>query len=100
MLPEQLQEQVYMMNMFFPDEVVDENVIKENKDKFFEIWFGKMIHEALKSGWGVTETKWHAQEFTMAFMSLETSLGNVYFFHAYLVVARAKTYIGKELSTI
>ena len=57
MLPEQLQEQIYMLKMFFPSEVVDEDVIKENKDKFSEIRFEQVIHEALKSGWGVTETK-------------------------------------------
>ena len=90
MIPEQLQEQVYMLKMFFPSEIVDENVIKENKDKFSEIWFQQVIHEALKSRWGIIETKWHDQEFVMAFMSSESSLGNVYFVHAYLVIARAK----------
>ena len=79
-----------MLKMFFLGEVVDENVVKENEDKFFEIWFEQVIHEALKSGWGITETKWHDQEFIMAFMSSESSLVNVYFFHAYLVIARAK----------
>jgi len=78
------------MLKFFLSEVVDENVIKENEDKFSEIWFQQVIHEALKSGWGITKTKWHDQEFIMVFMSLERSLGNVYFFHAYLVIARAK----------
>lgn len=76
-----------MLYMFFPGEAVDENVIKEKKYKYSEIWFEKVIHEALKSGWGITETKWHDQEFIMAFMSLENSLQNVYFFHAYLVIA-------------
>ena len=90
MLPEQLQEQVYTLKMFFPGEAVDENVIKENEDKFFEIWFEQVIHEALKSGWGITETKWHDQEFIMSFRSSESCLGNVYFFHMYLVIARAK----------
>ena len=37
MLLEQLQEQIYMLKMFFPGEVLDEDVIKENKDKFSEI---------------------------------------------------------------
>lgn len=90
MLPEQLQEQVYMLKIFFPSEAIDENVIKENEDKFFEICFEQVIHEALKSGWGIKKTKWHDKEFIMAFMSLESSLGNVYFFHAYLVIARVE----------
>ena len=79
-----------MLKMFFPSEVVDENVIKENEDKFSEIWFQQVIHEALKSGWGITETKWHDQEFITAFMSSESSLRNVDFFHVYLVIAKAK----------
>ena len=59
MLPEQLQEQIYMLKMFFPGEAVDEDVIKENKDKFSEIWSEEVIHKALKSRGGITETKWH-----------------------------------------
>ena len=75
MLPDQLQEQVHMLKMFFLGEGIDENFIKENEDKFFEIWFEQLIHEALKSGWGITSTKWNDHEFIMAFMSLEGSLG-------------------------
>jgi len=89
-----------MLKMFFPGEVVDEDVIKENKDKFSEIWFEKVIHKALKSGWGITENKWNDQEFIMAFMSSESSLWNVYFFHANLVIARAKVELSKELTLI
>ena len=100
MLPEQLQEQIYMLKIFFPGEDVDEDVIKENKDKFFEIWFEQVIHEALKIGWGITETKWHDQEFMMAFMSSESSLWNVYLFHVNFVIARAKVEHSKELSPI
>lgn len=39
MIPEQLQEQLYMLKMFFIGNVVDENVIKENEEIFSEIWF-------------------------------------------------------------
>ena len=79
-----------MLKMFFPCEATDVNVIKENEDKFSKIWFEQVILEALKSGWSITGTKWHDQEFIMAFFSLESSLGNVYFFHAYLVIAQMK----------
>ena len=79
-----------MLKMFFPGQVIDENVIKENKDKFSEIWFEQVIHEALKSGWGIKKTKWHDQEFIMSFMSSKSSIRNVYFFHVYLVIAQAK----------
>ena len=89
-----------MLKTFFPCEAVDENVIKENEDKFSEIWFQQVIHEALKSGWGITETKWLDQEFIMAFMSLESSLWNVDFIHANLVVACTKIQLSEELSPI
>jgi len=81
-----------------PGVTVDENVIKENKDKFYEIWFEKLVHKALKSGWGITKTEWNDQELIMAIMSSESSLSNVYFFHVNLVVARVKVELSKELS--
>ena len=95
MLVEQLQEQIYMLKMFFPSEAIDEDVIKENKDKFSEIWFEQVVHKALKSGWGITKTKWCDEELIMDFMSLESSLWNVYLFHANLVIARAKVELSK-----
>ena len=100
MLAEQLQEQIYMLKMYGLGATVDEDVIKENNDKFSEIWFEKVVHKALKSGWGITKTEWHDQELIMAFMSSESSLWNVYSFHANLVVACAKVKLSKELSPI
>ena len=73
MLPEQLQEQIYMLKMCGLGAAVDEDVIKENKEKFYEIWFEKVVHDALKSRWGIKKTKWHDQELIMAFMSSESS---------------------------
>ena len=87
-----------MLKMCGPGVTVDENVIKENKDKFYEIWFEKLVHKALKSGWGITKTEWNDQELIMAIMSSESSLSNVYFFHVNLVVARVKVELSKELS--
>ena len=89
-----------MLKMCGPGATVDEDVIKENKDKFSEIWFEQVVHKALKSAWGITNIEWHDQELIMAFMSLESSLWNVYFFHANLVVARAKVELSKELSPV
>jgi hypothetical protein len=59
-----------------------------------------MIHETLKSGGGITETKMHDQELIVALTSAECSLGNVILFHTYLVVARTNTKFGKVLSPI
>jgi len=87
MLAKQFQEQIYMLKMCDPSATVDEDVIKEKKDKFSEIWFEQVVHKSLKSGWGITKTEWHDQELIMAFMSSESSLWNVDFFHANLAVA-------------
>ena len=76
-----------MLKMCSPSATIDEDVIEEDKDKFPEIWLENVVHKALKSRGGITKTKWHDQELIMAFMSSESSLGNVDFLHANLVVA-------------
>ena len=76
-----------MLKMCGPSATIDEDVIKEDKDKFLEIWFEKVVHKALKSRWGITKTEWHDQELIMTFMSSESNLWNVNFLHANLVVA-------------
>ena len=89
-----------MLKMCGPSATIDEDVIEEDKDKFPEIWFEKVVHKALKGRWGIKKTEWHGKELIMAFMSSESSLWNVYFFHANLVIARAKVELSKELSPI
>ena len=76
-----------MLKMCRPSATIDEDVIEEDKENFSEIWFEEVIHKALKSRGGITKTKWHDQELIMAFMSSESSLWNVDFLHANLVVA-------------
>jgi hypothetical protein len=59
-----------------------------------------MIHENLKSGGGIIENKGHDQELIVALMSVKCSLGDVFLFHMYLVVAQTKVKFGKVLSPI
>jgi hypothetical protein len=56
-----------------------------------------MIHEALEGGGGITQAKWHDQKLIVAHMSSKGSLGNVFLFHMYLVVARMKIKFSKEM---
>jgi hypothetical protein len=56
-----------------------------------------MIHEALKGGGGITQDKGHDQKLIVALMSSKDSLGNVFPFHTYLVVARTKIQFSEEL---
>jgi hypothetical protein len=57
-----------------------------------------MIHETLKSGGGITETKGHEQELIVTLMSVKCHLGDVFLFHMYLVVSRMEVEFGKVLS--
>jgi hypothetical protein len=57
----------------------------------------EMIHEALEGGEGNTQAKGHDQKLIVALMSSKGSLGNVYLFHAYLVVAQMEIQFSKEL---
>jgi hypothetical protein len=56
-----------------------------------------MIHEDLESGGSITQTKGHDHKIILALMSSKGSLGNVYLFHTYLVVAKMKIKFSKEL---
>jgi hypothetical protein len=58
-----------------------------------------MIHEALEGGGGITQAKGHDQKLIVALMSSKGSLGNIYLFHTYLVVARTKIQFSEELGT-
>jgi hypothetical protein len=46
-----------------------------------------MIHESLEGGEGITQAKGHDQKIIVALMSYKGSLGNVFLFHMYLMVA-------------
>jgi hypothetical protein len=59
-----------------------------------------MIHEALEGGGGITQAKGHDQKLIVALMSAKVRLGNVFHFHMYLVIARAKMKFSKELGAI
>ena len=58
-----------------------------------------MIHEALESGWGITQAKWHDQELIVTCMSSKCNLRNVFFFHMYLVVSSTDIKFIKVLRT-
>ena len=75
-----------MLKMIFPRLIVDEDVVKEHKDKGLKIRFQCVIHEALEGGRCIAKAKRHDQELIMAFMGMESCLRNVCFFHADLMV--------------
>jgi hypothetical protein len=58
-----------------------------------------MIHDTLKSGGGITHAKGHDQELVVALVSYKYSLGNVFLFHMYPVIARKEIKFGEVQST-
>ena len=58
-----------------------------------------MIHEALEGGGGIAHAKGHDQELIVTLMSYECSIGNVFFFHMDLAVAKKEIKFSKILST-
>jgi hypothetical protein len=58
-----------------------------------------MIHESLKSGGGVTQAKGHDQELLLTLVISKGSLGDVFLFHAYLVVSKMEIKFCKVLGT-
>jgi hypothetical protein len=54
-----------------------------------------MIHETLKGGGVITQAKGRDQELIVTLMNSKGSLGNVFFFHMYMVVARTKIEFSK-----
>jgi len=56
-----------------------------------------MIHQALEGGGGITQAKGHDQKLIVDLMSSKGSLGNVFLFHMYLVIAQTKIKFSKEL---
>jgi hypothetical protein len=88
-----------MGEMCLPSFSIDENIIKENQDEMTKERMKYMIHETLKSGGRITKVEWNNQELIVTLMGFECSIGNVFFFHMNMVVARSEIKFGKILST-
>jgi hypothetical protein len=56
-----------------------------------------MIHEDLEGGGDITQDKGLDQKIIVALMSYKGSLGNIFLFHTYLVVARMRIQFSEEL---
>jgi hypothetical protein len=95
-----MEKSIHMSKMVYPGFSIDEDIIKENKDKMMEKRTKDMIHEALESGGSITQqAKGHDQKIIVALMSSKCSLRNVCLIHTDMVVARTKIKFRKELGT-
>ena len=98
-LGEEIENLIHMGEMGLPSFTIDENIIKENQEKMMEERTKNIIHETLESGGGITQEKWNYQELIVTLMSSKCSLGNVFLFHTYLVVAITNNKFSKVPST-
>ena len=89
-----------MLEMGFPSCTVDEDVIKEDKEKHPKIRFYNFIHEALECRKGIKKSKRHNQEFIMAFMGAKNCHRNVFLFHLDLMVSQTKIQFGEILGSM
>ena len=76
-----------MLKVGSPIGTVDEDVIKEEKDKHPKIRFENFIHEALECRRGITKSERHKQEFIMVVMGVKSCFRNVFLFHPDLMVS-------------
>jgi hypothetical protein len=89
-----------MLKVGFPICTIDEDVIKQDKEKQSKIRFENFIHEDLDCRRGITNSKRHNQEFIMAFTNAKNCFRNVFLFHPNLMVARVKIQFGELLSSM
>lgn len=89
-----------MLEMSFPRLTVDEDVIKEYKDKGLKIWLHNFIHEAMEGGRNIAKSKRHNQKIIVAFMGAKSHLRDVFLFHLDLMVSRAKIQFGEILGSM
>lgn len=87
-----------MGNMLLKGGAINEDIIKENDDKFSKVRAEKIIHGCLKSGGCVSEAKWHDHKLIMAGMSSKRCFMNVGWMDSYLVVPRAQICFGEDCS--
>ena len=59
-----------MLEMIFPRLTVDEDAIKNNKDKGPEIRIENFIHENLEGGRCITKSKWLNKKLIVAYETL------------------------------
>jgi hypothetical protein len=91
-----MENSIYMSKMVCPGFSIDGDIIKKNKDKMMEKRTKDMIHETLEGGGGITQDKGHDQKIIVALLSYKGSIGNVFLFHTYLVVAQMNIQFNKN----
>jgi hypothetical protein len=85
--------------VFIHGVVVDEDIIKEHKDKLSQMAPKYLIHQTFKYGRSISQAKKHDHEFIVPIINLECHLINILKRHSDLVVTRSKVYLRKDSGT-
>jgi hypothetical protein len=79
---------------------VNEYIIKKHQYKFSQKWRKDAIHEVLKCGRSIAEAERHYCVLIMPLVYGEGSLGNIFWLHSDLMVARSQVQLGKGFCTM
>ena len=92
------EDRMQMLKVLGPCLVVDQYVVKENKNTPAQEGAEDLIHECLKRRWRVGEAERHYEELVMAMVSAERRLGDVVVEHPHLEVAAAQIKLVKYVA--
>lgn len=93
-LDHNLKHRLQVYQMIIQRAVVNQDVVKKDKDEASEK--GSYVHKPFKGGWGIGEAEGHDEELIMSLMSPEGRLGNVGWVHQDLVIPRAQVQFGED----
>jgi hypothetical protein len=86
--------------MICPSLAIDQNVIKEKKDKTTKERSEYVIYEGLERSRGFAEPKCHHPELVEAVVGAKCILVHIFRSHAQLMVLGLKVQLGEELRTM
>src|ERR1044071_3683411 len=69
---------------------INQNIVNKHDDEFIKVRLANAVHQVHEHRWCVSETKRHDQELKMAITSAKSSLRNVGFLNAQLVITRSQ----------
>jgi hypothetical protein len=97
---ELLEDNAEVSKVFSPALTVDQNVVKEHKNKPMKKWSQHVIHQSLERHRSVAQPERHHQELVKAVVGAEGRHVDVLWAHLDLVVARARVELGEEFHAV
>ena len=86
-----------MMLMLFLVFSINQDIIKEDKNKIIKLFPKKICHQPIKGCRALVNPKRHDDKLVMPKSSIEGGLGDVFFLDPDLIAARSKIYLREYL---